>query len=229
MGEALTRDKELTLKIESQIEHLRRYRGSSNLPSLLAMAEESLGKDHIVLAILVSVLHSETEGVMNISSKFISDDVHASIVGMSADEKEISEGVLETRIAEERRPTTQEAAEMTATASAAATGGVIAVAASSTNKTVVKEGLKYSPLSPDVFLETGKVVGQNGTRLAGQVIVGVSAAFLAWDVIDLGWTVADLIRKKGSQAAKVLKDKADELDMALRETTENYSVEMMKD
>ncbi len=69
-----------------------------------------------------------------------------------------------------------------------------------------------------MFLETGKVVGQNGTRLAGQVrrclnlllniyltmwkwqvIVGVSAAFLAWDVIDLGWNVAELVRMKGSQ------------------------------
>ena len=47
---------------------------------------------------------------------------------------------------------------------------------------------------PDLFLETGKVVGQNSTRMAGQVIVGVSAAFLVWDVVDLGWTVSDLIR-----------------------------------
>ena len=30
--------------------------------------------------------------------------------------------------------------------------------------------------------------------MAGQVIVGVSAAFLVWDVVDLGWTVSDLIR-----------------------------------
>ena len=47
---------------------------------------------------------------------------------------------------------------------------------------------------PEVFLETGKVVGQNSTRMAGQVIVGVSAAFLVWDVVDLGWTISDLIR-----------------------------------
>ena len=48
---------------------------------------------------------------------------------------------------------------------------------------MVKEGLKYNPLSPDVFYETSKVVGSNSTRLAGQVIVGVSAAFLVWDAI----------------------------------------------
>ena len=48
-------------------------------------------------------------------------------------------------------------------------------------------------LFADVFLETGKVVGQNSTRLAGNVIVGVSAAFLVWDAIDLGINISDLV------------------------------------
>ena len=63
------------------------------------------------------------------------------------------------------------------------------------SKIVCEITLSSHPISgPDVFLETGKVVGQNSTRMAGQVIVGVSAAFLVWDVVDLGWTVSDLIR-----------------------------------
>ncbi len=127
-----------------------------------------------------------------------------------------------------------EAAKLAAATGAAATTTGIAAAtakqaAKSTTRVVAKEGLKYNPIGADVFLETGKVVGSNGTRLAGQVIVGVSAAFLAWDVIDLGWNVAELVRKKGSQAGKVLRDKADELDAALKETTENFSVELMRD
>jgi hypothetical protein len=65
--------------------------------------------------------------------------------------------------------------------------------------------------------------------MAGQVIVGVSAAFLVWDAIDLGWTVTDLIRKKGSNAGRILREKADELDLALKQTTEKYSVEMVRD
>jgi hypothetical protein len=32
-------------------------------------------------------------------------------------------------------------------------------------------------------------------RLAGNVIVGVSAAFLVWDAIDLGFNIADLVYK----------------------------------
>ena len=73
------------------------------------------------------------------------------------------------------------------------------------------------------------MVGQNSTRLAGKVIIGVSAAFLVWDTIDLGVTVADLIRKKGSQAGKILRDKADELEEALEETKAAYSFDMAKD
>ncbi len=84
-------------------------------------------------------------------------------------------------------------------------------------------------LGPEVFVETGKVVGQNSTRLAGRVIVGVSAAFLVWDAIDLGFTVSDLVRKKGSKAGQILREKADELETALEETKKKYSFELMKD
>ena len=36
-------------------------------------------------------------------------------------------------------------------------------------------------------------------------------------------------RKKGSNASKILKEKADELEDALNATMEKYSVEMMRD
>ncbi len=80
-----------------------------------------------------------------------------------------------------------------------------------------------------MFVETGKVVGQNSTRLAGRVIVGVSAAFLVWDAIDLGFTVSDLVRKKGSKAGGILREKADALEAALEETKAKYSFDMMRD
>ena len=125
----------------------------------------------------------------------------------------------------------------TVAAGVAAAGAAVMVASTvkenavTTTSTTVKAGsqLKYNPLGPDIFLETGKVVGQNSTRLAGKVIIGVSAAFLVWDTIDLGVTVADLIRKKGSQAAKILREKADELEGALEETKAAYSLDMAKD
>lgn len=222
MGSALTRDKELTLKIESQIESMRRYRGSTHLDSLMDLVEKMLGHHHILVAILRAVFSVESKhvgGSNTLSSKFLSESVHAAITG-SNQEVQLSAGVLACN----------SAPDLSLAKSCAA--GAASVAATSVAKTTArgaKETIKYNPIGPDVFLETGKVVGQNSTRLAGQVIVGVSAAFLVWDAIDLGWTVTDLIRKKGSQAGKILKDKADELEEALKETTENYDVELVRD
>ena len=123
--------------------------------------------------------------------------------------------------------------------SAAAASAMTASATSTSlakdcSKTIAKHGghakdIKYNPFGPDIFVETGKVVGQNSTRLAGQVIVGVSAAFLVWDVIDLGINVKDLVTKKGSKAGSILREKADQLEEALNETKGQYTLDMMPD
>ena len=52
---------------------------------------------------------------------------------------------------------------------------------------------------------------------------------MVWDVIDLGWTVTDLVRNKGSRAAAILREKADQLEEALEETKSKYVVDMMPD
>ena len=81
--------------------------------------------------------------------------------------------------------------------------------------------------------------------IISQVIIGVSAAFLVWDAIDLGFTISDLVislnqwpnlhvlhiiwlqvRKKGSQSAKVLRDKATMLRVALEETAAEFCLDM---
>lgn len=287
MNEALARDRDLTLKIQSQLEDMRRYKESSNLQQLLFFVEELLGKHHILMAILQSLFSDDVSGVMGISSDFISPSVHAALIfeanannnnedkdggsGEEAEDRPQHEDLENIRInvlpddeldhlqanspessgaagatavqpmSETSSSSSQDdspSASSTVIATAAGAAAVGAVAStvtkavakkSSTGSEPDEKGLKYSPIGPDMFLETGKVVGQNSTRLAGQVIVGVSAAFLVWDAIDLGWTVTDLIRKKGSQAGKILRDKADELEEALNHTMENYSVEMFRD
>ena len=75
--------------------------------------------------------------------------------------------------------------------------------------------------------EAGKVIGQNSLRVAGQVVIGVSAAFLVWDAIDLGFSVSDLVKKRGSEAARVLRDKATQLETALQDTLSNYKVDIV--
>ena len=89
-----------------------------------------------------------------------------------------------------------------------------------------KDNVKFNPIDAGMFVESGKVIGQNSFRVAGQVIIGISAAFLVWDAIDLGWNISDLVRKQGSQAAQVLREKADLLENALQETIGHYDVEM---
>jgi hypothetical protein len=36
-------------------------------------------------------------------------------------------------------------------------------------------------------------------------VSGISAAFLVWDAIDLGFTISDLVRRQGSKAGKILR------------------------
>ena len=59
-----------------------------------------------------------------------------------------------------------------------------------------------------------------GGKLAGGFIIGISTAFLTWDIIDLGFTIRDLVEKKGSVAAKELKQKAEILENIMKEYEE---------
>ena len=53
---------------------------------------------------------------------------------------------------------------------------------------------------------------KSGAQWAGKVIIAVSAVMLVLDVIDLHYTIEDLINKKGSGAAKHLREEADKLE-----------------
>jgi len=230
MTGALTVDRELTLKIESQIDDLRRYKDSIHLGALIASMEALLGANHIVVAILHSVFMYDMSGLLGISTKFFSEGVHNAIKSMN-DSKALVASVM-------TKSQSDTALVMAASGCSAAAASAMTVSTTSTSlakdcgKTVAKQAskdIKYNPFGPDIFVETGKVVGQNSTRLAGQVIVGVSAAFLVWDVIDLGFTVTDLVTKKGSKAGSILREKADQLEEALQETKGQYQLDMMPD
>ena len=65
----------------------------------------------------------------------------------------------------------------------------------------------------------GKSVAKSGakagTKLAGELIIGVSVFFLVLDGIDLAFTIRDLVKNKGSEAAKCLREIADELEQSI--------------
>lgn len=58
----------------------------------------------------------------------------------------------------------------------------------------------------------GKVGTKVGAKAAGEIIMGVSAAFLILDALELTFTVRDIVNNKGSDAARCLRDRADELE-----------------
>ena len=60
-----------------------------------------------------------------------------------------------------------------------------------------------------------KAASKTAAKQAGTVIIGVSAVFLVWDAIDLAMTVRDIVENQGSEAARILRCKADEYEALL--------------
>ena len=72
--------------------------------------------------------------------------------------------------------------------------------------------------------EVLKVGTKAGGKLAGGLIVGISTVFLAWDIAELGFTIRDLLEKKGSDAAKELRQKAEKLENTMKKLEEEGSI-----
>ena len=61
----------------------------------------------------------------------------------------------------------------------------------------------------------GKAGAKTGAKAAGGFIIGVSAAFLVLDAIDLAFAVRDIVKDEGSDEARCLRCKADEYEAIL--------------
>ena len=69
----------------------------------------------------------------------------------------------------------------------------------------------------DDVVQAGARAGSEAVGEAvGKVVIVVNVAFVVWDAIDLGFTIRDLVENKGSEAAKVLRQKADKLESAMK-------------
>ena len=58
----------------------------------------------------------------------------------------------------------------------------------------------------------GKAGAKTGAKATGGLIIGVSAAFIVLDAINLAFTVRDIVKDEGSDAARRLRCKADEYE-----------------
>ena len=224
MNAAFERDKEITGKLDSQLEAVRNYRRSQHAENLFLFAQQLLKADHIVVTLLKGILlnHDQnnnsdeaSDGDSSLTEKLgpeageVQDSVEDAVKQLS--DSELDSGPGAERIA------------------AAAVAGVAAaaVAPSRSSMSLIsasKDGVKYSAMDFGVVAESGKVIGSNSFRVAGQVVIGISAAFLVWDAIDLGFAISDLVKKRGSSASKVLREKADLLEEALNQTVDDYNI-----
>ena len=93
--------------------------------------------------------------------------------------------------------------------------------AESTGKAGAKEAGKAGAGAADDVFQAGTKAGSN---LAGGLIIGISSVFLAWDIVDLGCTIRDLVEKKGSDAAKGLRQKAEILENIMKKLEEEGSI-----
>ena len=66
---------------------------------------------------------------------------------------------------------------------------------------VVGGAAKGSIQATDYVAQAGAKASANAGKVAGKVIIGISAVFLVWDLFDLGFTIRDLLEKKGWDAA----------------------------
>ena len=219
MNAAFERDKEITGKLDSQLEAVRNYRRSQHAENLFLFAQQLLKADHIVVTLLKGILlnHDQnnnsdeaSDGDSSLTEKLgpeageVQDSVEDAVKQLS--DSELDSGPGAERIA------------------AAAVAGVAASRSSMSLISASKDGVKYSAMDFGVVAESGKVIGSNSFRVAGQVVIGISAAFLVWDAIDLGFAISDLVKKRGSSASKVLREKADLLEEALNQTVDDYNI-----
>ena len=93
--------------------------------------------------------------------------------------------------------------------------------AESTGKAGAKAAGKAGAGAADDVLQAGI---KAGGKLAGGLIIGISTVFLTWDIVDLGCTIRDLVEKKGSDAAKDLRQKAEILENIMKKLEEEGSI-----
>ena len=89
-------------------------------------------------------------------------------------------------------------------------------AAQSVDDVVRATGQAGAQAADDVVQAGARAGSKAVGEAVGKVVIVVNVAFVVWDAIDLGFTIRDLVENKGSEAAKVLRQKADKLESAMK-------------
>ena len=89
-------------------------------------------------------------------------------------------------------------------------------AAQSVDDVVRATGQAGAQAADDVVQAGARAGSEAVGEAVGKVVIVVNVAFVVWDAIDLDFTIRDLVENKGSEAAKVLRQKADKLESAMK-------------
>lgn len=224
-------------EVRRRIDKLKNGKSQIRLVILAGLAIRMLGKNHLVVAfikdllrtdLLTKVLPSLTNVVRSVSALAAKAGVEGltTVAGRglieNASKEAVSVGVnmgarkcsCQTSAKLGERVARKIGAKMgsraarkvgTKVGARAASRAGTEAASKATGNAVTKEGSKA----------VGKAGVQGGAKAAGGLIIGVSAAFLVLDVIELAFTVRDIVEKEGSDAARCLRDKADEYEAIL--------------
>ena len=196
-------------EVRRRIDKLKNGKSQIRLVFLAGLAIRMLGENHLVVAfikdllrtdLLTKVLPSLTDAAQAVSALA----AKAGVEGVSQTSAKL--GVRAARKAGAKMGSRAARKVGTKVGARAASRAGTETASKATGNAVTKEGSKA----------VGKAGAQGGAKAAGGLIIGVSVAFLVLDVMELAFTVRDIVKNEGSDAARCLRDKADEYEAILR-------------
>ena len=178
-------------EVRQRINKMKTGKSQVRLLFLAGLATRMLGQNHLVVAFIKDLLSTD---LLSQALPAVTDAAQA--ISALASKAEI-----------ETVKTVAKAAEKIGTkADANATGKADSeVVSKAAGNTATEEGSKA----------VDKAGNQGGAKAAGGLIIGVSTALIVLDVIDLAFTVRDIVNNEGSDAARVLREKANEYEAIL--------------
>ena len=181
-------------KVKEQIQEWKETKNALRLCFLAKLAVTLFGQNHIVVMLIKSVLVCLD----------ISTDTIVKICAEAAI-KTVSEVATKAG-----------AGAATITAVETSTGALVNTA-SKALAGATEGGTAGVKAGASTIGNTSKAGATVGVMAAGGVIIGLSAVFLVWDAVDMGFNIRDLVAEKGCEAASDLREKAKQLESSLGE------------
>lgn len=213
--------------VRERINKLKTGKSQIRLVFLAGLAIRMLGKNHLVVAFIKDLLRTDllTKVLPSVTNALRAVSGLAVRGGVQEVATVASRGLVETASREVVSVGVNVGARKIVTKNGVKVGVRVArrvrVATKVGGRAVRKAGTEAASKATGNAVANGgsKAVGkagaQGGAKAAGGFIIGVSAAFLVLDVIDLAFTVRDIVKNEGSDAARSLRDKADEYEEIL--------------